>query len=208
MAIFIESSAMDTRPKSDRRSSCRQYLMQPVYAEILFGRRKVSIETGRIGDISAHGLGVCPATPLALEPHTPITLAANIDQTVVSVSGQVVSSNYGHIGIRVSDAQQDALQTILNTYSDRTVVSPPIDGVSHIKGMLSMYARFPIHWAIDQGARRFDLSEVTRMDSSGIGLMLMLGERYGIRIENCSSRVCQLMNLCRTPVTCGNCRRP
>jgi hypothetical protein len=190
---------------SDRRASSREYLMRVVNAEILYGFKKIHIDTGRIGDVSANGIGVRPNNSIHLKPKMPITIAAQQDGSIISISGRVASINYGHVGIEVVDDHHGALRNLTDRHQERVTISPPVAGVSRISGMLSMFARHPMHWAINLGAQRFDLSQVNQMDSSGIGLLLLMRQLYQINIENCPPRTCQLVNLCRHPDLCGNC---
>ncbi len=192
---------------SDRRASSREYLMRVVNAEILYGFSKIHFDSGRIGDVSANGIGVSPNNSILLNPKMPITIAAQQDGSIISISGRVASINYGHVGIEVTEDHNGALRTLAARHHERVAISPPIAGVSRISGMLSMFARHPMRWAINLGAERFDLSQVNDMDSSGIGLLLRVRELQQITVENCPPRICQLINLCRDSGLCGECPR-
>ena len=197
---------MNIALRADRRQDQRHYLMKVVKADLVFGHQRIKVETGRIGDISDKGLGVHPLGPLDIKPATPITIAVRHDESVLSISGEVASVHYGHLGIRVDQRQQSALPKLIEAYQERIVVSPPLNGLSHVKGTVSMFARFPMQWAVTLGATHFDLSQVKQIDSSGVGLLLMLSDRHGIKLLNCSDKICQLIELCKVPALCGACR--
>lgn len=190
----------------DRRSSVREYFMRVVDAEIMFGQRGITFEKVRIGDVSKEGIGVRPYNSLlALKPGMAITVATPIDGAIVSLPGRVASTNYGHVGIEIGAEHHASLHEFTRQHADRVAITHPAGGVSRVSGMLSMFARHPMRWAIDLGARRFDLSQVRQMDSSGIGLLLLMQQMHGIGIEKCPPRICQLVNLCRENGLCGEC---
>lgn len=194
--------------RTDRRESLRHYLAQPLQAELIYGSRRVAIEHSRIGDISDQGIGLRAAQPVRLAPGAAITIAAAKQDKVWTVTGEVASiSNGVHIGVRVGDAERDALLAFLGHSADTVTIAPPQNGRARAAGKLSLAARHPVQWAVKAGATRLNLAAVTAIDSSGIGLLLVFNERSGLSVEMCAPHICRFIKLCGAPTLCApDCR--
>ena len=195
--------------RSDRRESPRHYLAQPPHAELIYGRRRMAFEQSRIGDISEHGIGVRATQPVRIAPGTSITNATAQDDRVWTVTGEVASVSDGiHIGVKVSAAERAALLAFLGRNPDSVTISPPQDCRSQVAGKLSLSARHPLQWAVKAGAVRLNLAAVTAIDSSGIGLLLVLNERSAVCVDMCAPQICRFLKLCGTPTLCApDCQR-
>jgi len=143
-----------------------------------------------------------------IAPGTAITIAAAQQERVWTVTGELASISNGiHIGVKVSDAERQGLLAFLGTLPDSVTISPPQSGRSHATGKLSLSARHPVQWAINAGASRLNLAAVTAIDSSGIGLLLVLNERSGLSVEMCAPQVCRFIRMCGAPTLCApDCR--
>ena len=183
----------------------RHYLTQPLSAELIYGFRRVNIETGQIDNISKGGLGIQLRRPLpALQSGTPVTVAMAREDSVWTMTGKVASILGGsQIGVKVADDEHPPFPDLLGTLAQACVtVSPPRNGKASVIGNFSMSARHPIQWAVSGGALVLDLAQVTSIDSAGIGLLLLLSERNGVRIERCAPLVCRTIKLCKVPGLC------
>ncbi|NVN88923.1 MAG: hypothetical protein HXX15_22855 [Rhodopseudomonas sp.] len=123
---------------------------------------------------------------------------------MLTLTGEVTSARDGiHFGIKVKEAGRPALRAILDGTAGSVTVSAPQGGRAQLTGTLSMSGRRPLQWVANEGVSRLDLSRVTEVDSSGLGLMLLMNERSGVTVENCSPHVCALIKLCGTPALCA-----
>lgn len=189
----MTTPASSTASRGDRRGSPRQYLTRPVRAEIVYGRQRMAIESGVIYDLSEEGIGMRAAHWIKLAAGTPVTVAVPRDKEVVTLSGSIAVVRGGlDIGIKV-DGRGD--NPLLGQF-EGAAVSAQAKGKTRLTGALSMSARHPVRWALQAGVRRLDLSGVTTVDSSGIGMLLQLMERDGVTIENCADKVCRLVKMC------------
>lgn len=180
----------------NRRKSQRQYLAHRVPVELIHGSRRFSIASAWICDLSSRGIGLRSAQTLALKPGTPITLATTCGEQVLTVPGRIVSARHGQeFGIEADTPEaRDSLRAIAET-ADSVAVTSPDQGRSRISGRVSMAARHPVQWAINGGATCIDMTEATEIDSSGLGLLLLLNERCGLSIEGCPEGICRTIGL-------------
>lgn len=187
----------------NRRKSLRHYLSRNIPAELVFGRQRIAVESGRIADISDAGIGIRAAQPVPLKPGAAVTVATTVADRVVTLSGRVAFARHGRdLGIEIAGREdRDRLGEIAGC-NDSVAVANPDGQRTHVSGKVSMAARHPIRWALQAGVSRLDLSRATDIDSSGLGLLLMLNERDGLRIENCADQVCRLVDLTRLQRIC------
>lgn len=188
----------------ENRRFQRHYLSSNIRTEVVFGRQRIGVESGRICDVSDQGIGLRAAQFTPLKPGVPVTLATHLADRVVTIHGRVAYSRFGReLGIEVADGDARAELGRLAGSVD-TVTVGGIDGTrTQVSGKVSMAARHPVAWALRSGASRLDLSRATDIDSSGLGLLLLLNERDGVRIENCAARVCRLVDLARLGRICS-----
>lgn len=189
----------------NRRKAPRYYLSRDIPAEVVFGRQRIAIESGRISDVSDSGIGVRAAQPIPLKPGTPITVATTFADRVIAIPGRLAFSRYGRdLGIEVTarDARDQLAQIAHGAGS--VAVGNPDGKLTHVSGKVSMAARHPIRWAMRAGVSRLELSRATDIDSSGLGLLLMLNERDNLQIANCASLVCRLVDLTRSQRLCAD----
>lgn len=188
----------------NRRKSLRHYLSREMPVEVVYGQRRIAVESGRISDISEQGIGVRAAQPLRLAPGVAVTVAAAFADQVITIPGKVAFTRGGHeIGIAVASDDGHAELSRIAGSVDSVAVGNPDGARTQLSGKISMAARHPIQWAIRAGVSRIDLQRATEIDSSGIGLLLILNERDGLRIENCPSQVCRLVTLAKLDQLCS-----
>ena len=196
--------------RSDRRGSLRHYLTRPVRAELVYGCQRIAIESGAIYDISEGGVGVRTSQRMTVPSGAAVTIAVPQDDRVLTMAGKVATNRNGYeLGICVGGGPQaNPLVDMLGDRLESAAVSPPQHGKAHLSGTLSLAARHPIRWAVEAGATRLDMSEVSVLDSSGIGLLLQTNARHGVTIEKCSAQVCRLVRLCGVATVCADdCRQ-
>lgn len=188
----------------NRRKFQRHYLSANIRAEVVFGRQRIGVESSRICDVSDHGVGLRATQFVPLKPGTAVTLATNLADRVLTIHGRVAYSRFGRdLGIEVEDS---AARAELGRFADSvdTVTVGGIDGArTQVAGKISMAARHPVAWALRGGASRLDLARATDIDSSGLGLLLLLNERDGVQVENCATQVCRLVDLARLGRICA-----
>lgn len=183
-------------PSANRRKWMRQYFAQQMPVDLIYGRRRIAVESGWISDVSRQGLGLRSAQLIRLPLGAPVTVATSVADKVVTVSGAVASSRHGaEVGVLVAtpDAQGNLMELAAGVKT--VAVSNPDDGRTCVAGKMSMAARHPIQWALNAGARRLDMKDVTELDSAGLGLLLLNHERHGLTIENCPTHVCRMIEL-------------
>lgn len=189
----------------ENRRFQRHYLSSNIAAEVVFGRQRIGIESGRICDVSDHGVGLRSAQFVPLRPGAAVTVATSVADRVVTICGRVAYSRYGRdIGIEVDDGHARAQLGHLADNVPSVTVGGIDGGCTQVSGKLTMAARHPIGWALRRGVSRLDLSRAGDIDSSGLGLLLMLNERDGIQIEKCSAQVCRLVDLARLERICAS----
>lgn len=199
MDHFASSAA-----RADRRESPRHYLARPMRAEVVYGRQRIAIESGAICDVSRQGLGLRASHSMKLVPGAAVTIAVSQDDKVTTLYGQVATVRHGiELGIKVGGAGHNPLLDMLGRGVDSAVVSAPRNGKASLSGTVTITARHPIRWAVDAGATCLDMSDVTTLDSSGLGLLLHVNERHAITIEKCTPQVCRLIKLCQTQRLCA-----
>lgn len=204
----MSPSYADRMLRADRRESQRHYLTRPLRAELVFGRQRIGIESGRICDISDGGIGVRALQRMNLGSGAALTVAVVRDDKVVTLSGRVATIRHGtDIGVQVAPDDGKSLVEALDAGRDSVTATPPRDGRASLAGTVSMAARHPVRWVLKAGATRLDMSGVTALDSSGIGLLLQINERDGVTIEKCAPQVCRIIKFCRTATLCSpDCR--
>lgn len=180
----------------NRRKTQRQYLARHIPVELVHGQRRIAIESAWISDISPRGIGLHSTQPIALSPGAQITLATTRGDHVLTIPGRIVSVRHGHeFGIETNSPEaRDSLRAIAET-TDSVAVTNPQQGRTQVSGRFTMAARHPIQWAIQAGAKRIDMRGSNEIDSSGLGLLLLMNERNGLQIENCPSGVCRTIGL-------------
>jgi len=189
----------------ENRRFQRHYLSSNMPAEVVFGRQRIGVESGRICDVSDHGIGLRSAQFVPLKPGAAVTVATSVADRVVTIYGRVAYSRYGRdIGIEVDDGHARAQLGALAGNVPTVTVGGVDCGCTRVSGRLSMAARHPIGWALRSGASRLDLSRATDIDSSGLGLLLMLNERDGVQVEKCPPQVCRLVDLARLGRICAS----
>lgn len=199
MNHFASSAA-----RADRRESPRHYLAKPMRAELVYGHQRIAIESAAICDVSREGLGLRATHAMKLAPGAVLTIAVSQDDKVVTLFGKVAAIRHGvELGLKMGGAGHNPLLDMLGRGVDSAVISAPKDGKSRLSGTVTMTARHPIRWAVNAGATRLDMSEVTGLDSSGLGLLLQVNERHDITVEKCTPYVCRLIKLCRSQTLCA-----
>lgn len=187
----------------DRRKATRHYLTRPMRAELVWGRQRFAVESGAISNISEVGLSLRLQRYMKMPPQGQVTIAVPYHDRVLTLAGRIASLHSGgELGFTL-EGGGNPLFAMLGRELDGASVSPPQNGKAHVAGNLTMAARHPVKWAIDAGATRLDMSGVTALDASAIGMLLKFGERHGIRLGDCSSCVCQLVSACAAPALCA-----
>lgn len=192
---------------SDRRRMLRFYLNQRPLADILVGRQRIAMEAAQISDASAGGLGIRCHQAIRAPRGAPVTVATRIDHQVMVFTGQVASNRNGFdVGIEIGEeGQRRALAAFANEQVGVAVTMIAKD-TARVTGRVSMAARHALGWAVDAGARSFDMGAATAVDSAGLGLLLMLRERHAVTIRRCSRPVCALISMTNLPMLCeGGC---
>lgn len=203
VASIDASQTMHASNHENRRFQ-RHYLSSNISAEVVFGRQRIGIESGRICDVSDHGIGLRSTQFVPLKPGTAVTLATSLADRVVTIHGRVAYARFGRdLGIEVEDGAARAELGRLAGSVDTVTVGGIDGGRTQVSGKLTMAARHPIGWALRSGVSRLDLSRAKDIDSSGLGLLLMLNERDGVRVEKCAPQVCRLVDLARLGRICA-----
>lgn len=187
---------------ADRRSSPRHYLARPMQAELIYGRQRIAIESGRISNISQEGIGLRSSAPVKLVPGAMVTVATRQGDQIVTASGTLKSIRYG-VELGLTLCKHNPLFGMLGDKLGSATVSVPEKGLARLSGTIALSSRHPINWAIKGGAKVLNMTGVATIDSAGIGMLLMFNERDGLRIEKCLPEVCRLIKMCRPAALCA-----
>ena len=206
----MHQSFAEAAQGAERRACPRHYLTRPLRAELIYGRARFGLDSGSVGNVSRTGLGLRADLRVGAHPGTLATVAlAKEGSEIMTLSGEVASVRNGFdIGIKLVDSDLQRLRDWLGEGLDSTAISSPKNGLAHVSGKLSVSSLHPVRWATTAGARRLNLEAVTAIDSAGIALLMLFGEKEGVRVEDCPEQVCRLLRLAaRSGLCAASCAR-
>lgn len=116
------------------------------------------------------------------------------------ITGSLIRVDPDCVSMQFSSRLSDAELSRLTPGSAGTVIWK--DDAAHIEGALNIDLRHDVLNSASQKIR-INLSRVSRIDSSGIGLVLIALER-GSKIEQCSSEIRPVMQMTRICSLCNN----
>lgn len=186
----------------EQRKSPRYIVSRPVPVAVETDEQRY---TGTLHNISSCGMSIRTERHLSVGPH----LAAGGDAAngeimlqngLRKITGSFARVDANCVSMRFSSGLSAEDLSCLTEACSGTVLWK--DGEAHVEGVLGFELRRDI---LSSAGRKMaiNLSRVCRIDSAGIGLLLLAQER-GSRIEHCSSEIRSLMHAVRLCAGCSN----